>query len=254
MKNQFILTPFDLDQPAAGLHSLARAGWEINQPSLPGGSIQRCLSALHEPLAQWVAKTLAHGERPVSIAGDCCSTIGVMAGLQRAGLDPVFVWLDAHGDFNTWETTLSGFLGGMPLAMIVGRGEQTMAQAVGLVPFAENRVILSDARDLDPAEKQALAGSAVHHLPDTRALLQDPLIAQPLYVHLDVDIVNPDDAPAMSYRAEGGPSAAELRDVLRALAGMGRIAAVSMATWNPKLDQDGRSQAACLELLRCLTG
>ncbi len=254
MENQFILTPFDLDKPAAGLEPIAESGWEINRPVVPSGDIQNRLSALHEPLAQWVARTVARGERPVSIAGDCCATIGVLAGLQRAGMNPVLVWLDAHGDFNTRETTPSGFLGGMPLAMIVGRGEQTMTKGVGLEPLAENRVILSDARDLDPGERQALANSQVHHLPDTRALLQHPLIAQPLYVHLDVDIVNPDDAPAMSYRTEGGPSAAELRYVFRILAGTGRIAAVSMATWNPDLDTDGRSQAVSMELLRCLIG
>jgi arginase len=62
----------------------------------------------------------------VSIAGDCVATMGVLAGLHDAGITPTLIWFDAHGDFNTWETTPSGFLGGMPLAMIVGRGEQTM--------------------------------------------------------------------------------------------------------------------------------
>src|SRR5512136_997268 len=98
------------------------------------------MSVLHQPLAEFTAQTVLHGDRPVSLAGDCCTPLGVLAGLQQAGLVPVLLWLDAHGDFNTWETTPSGFLGGMPLAMLVGRGDQTMAQAVGLRPLPESRV------------------------------------------------------------------------------------------------------------------
>jgi arginase len=72
-------------------------------------------------------------------------------------------------------------------------------------------------------------------------------------VHFDVDLINPDEAPAMSYRAPGGPSVAELSAVFRGLDRTGRIAAVSVSTWNPGLDQDGRTQAVCLSLLQALT-
>jgi arginase len=252
MQNRFIVTPFFLDEPSPELESLAQTDYFINKPLLPAGDRQQPMSALHQPIAAFVADTLAQGNRPVSIAGDCCTTIGVLAGLQRAGLQPTLLWLDAHGDFNTWETTPSGFLGGMPLAMMVGRGEQTMVNAVGLRPFPEHRIILTDGRDLDPEEKQALAESEVIHLPDINTLLEHPLLNNPLYVHFDTDIINPDDAPAMSYRAEGGPSVADLKTLFRSLAQTGRIACVSMTTWNPDLDTDGRSQAVCMELLTCL--
>ena len=252
MQNRFIVTPFFLDEQSPELESLAQPDGHINKPSLPDGDTQRRLSALHQPIADFVANTLARGERPVSIAGDCCAAIPVLAGLQRAGLNPVLIWLDAHGDFNTWETTPSGFLGGMPLAMLVGRGEQTLVKAVGLQPFPEARVILTDGRDLDPEEKQALAGSEVRHLADSRSLLRQPPDAQPLYVHFDTDLINPDDAPAMNYRTQGGPSSADLLAIFRALAQTGRIVAVSLSTWNPKLDADGRSQAVCMSLLHAL--
>jgi len=254
MQNHFIVTPFFLDEPSPELELLAQPGWQINKPALPDGDTQRRLSALHQPLAGFVADTIARGHRPVSIAGDCCTTIGVLAGLQRAGLNPVLVWLDAHGDFNTWETTPSGFLGGMPLAMLVGRGEQTLAKATGLQPFPEAQVILTDGRDLDPEEKLALAGSEVTHLPDSGSLLSQPRLAGPLYVHFDTDVINPNDAPAMSYPAQGGPSSADLRAIFRSLAQTGQIVAVSMTTWTPRLDRDGRSQAVCMELLHSLIG
>jgi arginase len=116
----------------------------------------------------------------------------------------------------------------------------------------ETQVILTDARDLDPGERKALAGSAVRHVPDVRALLELPQDDRPVHIHFDVDLVSPNDAPAMNYRTPGGPSAAEVEALFRGWAQSGRIAAVSMAAWNPKLDTDGRSQAVCLRLLETL--
>lgn len=254
MQNQFILTPFVLDELVSELESLAQPAWRVNWSPLPDGDQQHRMSALHRPIADFVADSVARGDRPVSIAGDCCTALGVLAGLQRAGLNPALIWFDAHGDFNTWETTPSGFIGGMPLAMLVGRGEQRMAQAVGLHPFPESLLVLTDARDLDPGEKRALVASRVVHLTDCRSLLDRPLDSNPLYIHFDTDIINPDDAPAMSYRAQGGPSAADLKSIFRTLAQRGKLAAVSMGTWNPRLDEDGRTRAVCMELLACLIG
>lgn len=252
VKNQLILTPFFLDDPLPGLESLAASDWLINKPFLPGGHRQQRLSALHRPLADFVQQALLKGKRPVAIAGDCCAAIGVLAGLQRAGLDPALIWFDAHGDFNTWESTPSGFLGGMPLAMLVGRGEQTLLKSLELKPLAENRVILTDARDLDPAEKSLVEESAVIHLTDVGDLLQSTLPEGSLYVHIDTDIIDPAEAPAMNYLAAGGPSAGQLRTVMQHLKRTGRIAAVSVSTWNPELDNDGRSREVCLEVLETL--
>jgi arginase len=252
VRNQFLFTPFFLDQFSPELEAIIQKGWEVNQPSLPTLRQQGRMSALHRPVADFVHHVLSQGERPVSIAGDCCAAIGVLGGVQRAGFDPVLLWLDAHGDFNTWETTPSGFLGGMPLAMIVGRGEQSMMKAVGAQPISEAKVILADGRDLDPGEAQALAGSKVIHVKEASALLDHLPIHQEVLVHLDPDILNPQDAPAMSYRASGGPSLEELRGVMDELARKCQIAAISMSTWSPKLDQDGRSQEACLALLDSL--
>ncbi|MGH2402974.1 MAG: arginase family protein, partial [bacterium] len=248
MQNQFLVTPYRLDMHSPELESLGQPGWCLNNPSLPpeDTNTQGRMSAIHQPIAEFVANTIAGGDRPVSIAGDCCAAIGVLAGLLRAGCNPLLIWLDAHGDFNTWETTPSGFLGGMPLAMIVGRGEQTMVEAVGLRPFPEAQVILTDGRDLDFQEKLALVASQVLHIADSRSLANHPLAANPLYVHFDADIINPNDAPAMRYRAQGGPSSADLEAVFRSLSRKGELVAVSMTTWNFELDADGRSQAVCM--------
>lgn len=251
MQNHLILTPFFLDEPSPVLETLTQPGWQVNKPALPDSEKQQRMSAIHEPIAAFVADTLAKGHRPVSVAGDCCTTLGFLAGLQRAGLSPTLLWLDAHGDFNTWETTPSGFLGGMPLAMLVGRGEQTMAQAVGLKPFPENQIILSDGRDLDPPEQVAVQQSQMAHVLDIRALPSHPLTQRPLWVHFDTDILNLADAPAMSYPAAGGPSAAELKTVFEQLKAR-QIVAISMTTWTPRLDTDGRSKEVCMDLLHSL--
>jgi arginase len=246
---RFILTPYFLDQPLPGLEPLRDAEWVVNQPALPEASTQQRMAALHKPLAELVAVVLKSGELPVSIAGDCCTSIGVLAGLQRAGIQPTLIWFDAHGDFNTWQTTPSGFLGGMPLAMLTGRGEQTLMETVGTNPLPEDQVILTDGRDLDPGERESLAESRVTHLKKVRDLLNTKLPAEPLWVHFDTDVLDPAEAPAMNYLAPGGSSAEDLRAVFNFLAHTGQVVAVSLSSWNPEMDQDERSQRVCMDLL-----
>ncbi len=246
---RFILTPYFDGETDAGLEPLARPEWRINKLALPPGTKPARMIAMYRPLAAWVAETVTQGELPVSLAGDCVSSLGVLAGVQRAGLRPTLIWFDAHGDFNTWETSPSGFLYGMPLAMLVGRGEQTIVEGVHLVPLPEARVILTDARDLDPGEREALADSAVAHLPDAASLLNNPLPEEPLYVHVDTDVVDPNEARAVRYPAPGGPSVETLRRVFQRLAQTGRLVAISFSAWSTEMDTDGRTREVCLSLL-----
>ncbi len=253
MPDDLILTPTFLDQPQPAFLKLVPPPSQVIQPPLPQADTQDRLSVIHLALAGAVQNSLRHGRRPVSFAGDCVSTLAVAAALQRENLQPTLLWLDAHGDFNTWETTPSGFLGGMPLAMLVGRGEQRMPVAVGLRPWPENNVVLSDARDLDPGEREAVAASQIHHVRElgrVSRLLPDG----PLWVHFDVDVINPLDAPAMKYRAPGGPRADELEALFAALAASGRVIAISLSAWDPELDHDATTARVCLHLLHILQG
>jgi arginase len=253
VNDRFLLSPFYIDGPAADLHPSGSETWDVlPAPDLPPDSQIDRLAALYPALADWVAETAKRGDRPITFAGDCCTTVPMLAGLQRAGLDPFLIWFDAHGDFNTWETTPSGFLGGMPLAWLVGRGEQTVPQAVGLRQLPESVVILTDARDLDPGEAEAVAGSRMTHLKSTLDLLDHPLPDQPLWVHFDTDVLRPEDAPAMNYLTPGGPSAEELGRVFDRIAATGRLRAVSVSAWNPALDPDGQTETVVMSLLRKL--
>jgi len=252
MKPRFILTPYFLDQELPGLAELAEPDWVRNRRYLSHSSTQVRLSVLHAGLADAVETALLEGTLPVSIAGDCCTAVGVLAGLQRAGVDPLLIWFDAHGDFNTWETTPSGFLGGMPLAMLAGLGEQTLLERNQVSPLAQERIFLSDARDLDPGEAELVAGSALTRLPDPLQLLDHPLGEGPIWVHFDTDVVNPDQSPAQNYPAPGGPHPAVLTKVFRHLAETGRIQAVSMSSWAPHLPGSDRSQQVSMALLDAL--
>ena len=254
MKNRVILSPSFLDEALPELESLAKSDWTINNPALSDGTKQVRISAIHKPLADLVSEAFSADARPVSIAGDCCTAIGVLAGLQYAGINPSLIWFDAHGDFNTWETTPSGFLGGMPLAMIVGRGDQSMPRAVNLNALPENQVILTDARDLDPAERKLVNQSALVHLTDVEELLTHPLPAGPIYIHFDTDVVSLRESPAHNYPAQGGPSSAVMQSVFSRLARSEQVIAVSISSWNPKLDKDKKSENISMSLLQTLIG
>jgi arginase len=247
-----IISPMFLDRPAPELAKLARPG-DIVAAAGPGDGDQISkVAPIHRSLAEHTADAIGAGERPVAVIGDCCQAIAVLAGLQRAGLNPRLIWLDAHGDFNTRDTSPSGFLGGMPLAMITGRGDLRMNRQVGLKALDDAMVTLSDARDLDPGERELVAASGIRHAVTIDTLLQLPLPEGPLYVHFDTDIIDCTEAPAFYYPVRGGPSARAVKDLLTHLGRNGRVAAASMTAWAPELDKDGTTSRLCLDAFAAL--
>ncbi len=254
MQNRFMYTPFFIDQPQPQIAHLAQAEWQVNQPEFNSDDRDTCMAALNENLADFVAETINAGERAVSVNGDCCVAIGMLAGLQRAHIDPVLIWLDAHGDFNTVETSPSGFIGGMPLAMMVGRGDQKLMELAGAKLLPEDQVILADGRNLDLLEGVEVTASKAQHINYVDDLLKVDLGDRPIYVHFDVDILNPNDAPAMLYVAEGGPTLDALKTVMKYLANTGKVVAVSMTVWDMQNDKDKKTQEACLACFETLVG
>lgn len=245
---QVLAVPFHIGERVEGFP--APPGSIVLEPSLPAGTPQARMIALFRDLARRVAS----GGSPFVYAGDCMAPLGVLAGLQRRGIFPHVVWLDAHGDFNTWETTPSGYIGGMPIAMLAGRGEQTIVEGLGLEPIDERKILIADARDVDPGEGVALSGSGVRiaAVEDLAGLLP---AAGPLYVHLDVDVVTPSEMPALRFPAEGGPSLARVEASVRALAATGRIVGTTVAcTWDPAAPGAKRAAAAAGRLTAVLSG
>ena len=222
----------------------APAGAAPIEAEVSGDTPMSRLAAVTSELAGRVAEV----GRPVVWAADCASAIGVVGGMARAGVEPTVVWFDAHGDFNTWETTPSGFIGGMPLAMLAGRGEQTLMEAAGLEPLDEERLVLVGARDLDPGEIVALERSGVRRI-GVEGVARHDFGDRPLYVHVDMDVVDPAHVPGLHYPADGGPDVVTVRAAVDHLLATGRVAGVCMAcTWDHGHPDAGRAAAAARQV------
>jgi len=127
-------------------------------------------------LAKNVAREVADGAVPVVLAGGCSTCLGVLAGLDIADLG--VIWFDAHADFNTPETTPSGFFDGMPLAIVAGRCYEELRKGIDLMhPIADQRILLLGVRDLDPGEQDNLEASKISVL-DRDALKDRNRMAQ----------------------------------------------------------------------------
>jgi arginase len=254
MPDRFLLTACTLDQATPVLAGLARPAWQLTDVQPSGDTQLARIGSIHRRLCRLVSDTVRRGERPVSLAGDCCAAIPVLAGLQDNGVHPVVLWLDAHGDFNTAATTITGFLGGMPLAMMSGRGDQTLMQSAGAHLLLDDDIILADGRDLDPPESALLKTTGVHHLHSVAEAIDAIPPHRPVYVHLDFDVLQPADAPAMRYSVPGGPSLGELTSAGAALGKSNRIAAISATAWDLGADGDGRTGRACMAALDAFLG
>lgn len=211
----------------------------VVDPMLPDVSPMQRMAVLYNELARVVAIT----PDPVVYAGDCLAIMGVIGGLQRRSIEPTLLFFDAHGDFHTWETTQSEFLGGMPLAMATGRGEQTIIDGVGMQVLSDERAWLVDGRDLDPGEDDAVAAAGIHHVTVADVAADPP--PGDIYLHVDVDVVDPSDIPAVNYPAPGGPSLGQVTEAVVALHATGRVVAFSYSCWNPALPGAAASAQSC---------
>lgn len=235
-----IAAPWHLDERITDFPVPAGAVATI-VPSLPDGAVPSRVTVLHRAVADAVAETA----RPLLLAGDCSASLGVAAGLQRRHREIAVVWLDAHGDFNTPAITISGYLAGMPLAMLAGRAPDLFAGPLGLRPVPERNIVLADARDLDPAERDALAASQVRHIPATAGAFRGALSGfpdLPVYLHVDVDVMDSNDVPGLRFPAGPGPTLGDVEDCLTAItASVNVVAACLACAWLP--GQVGRPPA-----------
>jgi arginase len=220
------------------------------------------LGQLLARLGYEVARARSAGFFPLVLGGDCTTSIGTLAGM----LDPQstgIAWFDAHGDFNTPDTTLSGYLGGMPLACAVGRGLDELrerSKLAGSIP--ERNVALLGARDLDPPEAEALAASAVTLVRsdrlDSPGALDSALAMlgglEQVYLHVDIDVLDPTVAPGVNYPAASGLQVAQLQAALRQVAGLGNVQAFALTAVDPGKDIDGRTVAAALQVIEATIG
>jgi arginase len=252
MSYQFLLTPFALDKEKPELIRIQEKNWQLNKPVVTGDTVFGRIREVHNALQDAVKNILAKGDVPVSMGGDCCMAIAVLGALQQSGISPVILWLDAHGDFNTDEITISGFIAGMALAMISGRGDQQLLENAGVKKLPDTDIVLSDARDLDPAEKELIESSRVHWLKNISEIKSFPFRSRPIFIHFDTDIVHAHDTPAVLFPVASGPRIAEMTDLFTYLGTTQDICAISVTCWDPSLDEDNKTGDACKQLVSLL--
>ena len=227
-----IATPWHLDEHIPDFPVPVGTTATIGPP-LPDGAVPTRVNVLHRA----VADAVAGAARPLLLSGDCPAALAVAAGLQRRHREIAVVWLDAHGDFNTPAITISGYLGGMAVAMLTGRAPELFAGPLGLRPVPERDVVLADARDLDPAERDALAASQVRQIPATAGAFRAALSGLrdlPVYLHVDVDIMDSTDVPGLRFPAGPGPTLGDVDKCLTAITASADVVAACLAcAWLP---------------------
>jgi arginase len=228
-----ILVPYHLDEHLSD-HSFAMSADRVVTAELPPaveGRRWTALVRLFDRTADEVAAVVRGGDRPTVLSGDCLTALGTVAGLQRAGVEPTVVWFDAHGDVQSPETSASGYPGGMVVRFLVGHRPDLIGEALGLRPVDEETVTLVDARDLDPPESEYLRSARIRRLA-VADVTAERLPAGPLYLHLDVDVMDPADLPGLMFPVPGGEPVSIVMAALRRVVATGRVAAIGVAcTW-----------------------
>jgi arginase len=186
-----------------------------------------------------VDDALSGGNVPVLISAECTIALTTLAAAQRHRPDARVLWLDAHGDFNTPDTSPSGYLAGMALAGTCGVWDSELAE-----PVDPARVVLVGVRDLDQQERELLEQSAVTVIGaslETLVFTQNALDRSPVYVHLDLDVLDPFPA---QHPAPGGLAADKLFDLFEAVAGECEVVGLEVTAFEAPEDELERQDAA----------
>jgi len=217
--------------------------------------------AVNQQLAHLVRRAVVEGRLPLVLAGSCDSSIGTLTGFDHARCG--VIWLDAHGDFNTPNSTISGFFAGMALAVITGHCYQNLWSRIGdSTPIAESATLLLGVRDLDPAERERLQHSAIQVVAwhngkpagDVFVAL-DTLAArvQEIYLHIDLDAFDPSVAPGIvDFPVPGGLSLVDMERIVRAAVTRFDIRAASLTSFDPDRDHEEKTLRAGLRILEVL--
>ena len=220
---------------------------------------------LNRLLADEVRCAIKNGFFPVVLSGNCNSCLGTIAGIGPDNLG--VVWFDAHGEFNTPETTLSGFLDGMPLAIATGRCWTSVAATIpGFRPLAEENLVLVGARDLDAEEQRQLEKSGINLIRTTDGgnteILEGIVAAltalksriNGIYLHVDMDAFEIGSGAANHYGATGGISPEFMGSAIALVKEYVPIRGCAVASYDPAFDKDRRFVEAGIQSIRQIVG
>jgi arginase len=217
-------------------------------------------------LAESVRKSLEEGLLPVVLGGDHSIAVGAISGVaahfqkleKRAG----YIWLDAHGDMNTPESSPSGNVHGMPLASVMGYGAPELVELLGFKPKVEpQNAVLVGVRDLDAPEKRLVKKSGIHIFTmrdiDERGMREVMSEAIKfaadetggIAVSLDMDFVDPADAPGVGTPVRGGATYREAHLAMEMLADTESLVSLEVVEINPVIDEHNRTALLGVELV-----
>jgi arginase len=190
--------------------------------------------------------------------------MGMLGGLRHAAEPPLrvgLVWIDAHGDYNTPETTLSGMLGGMPVAIAAGDALHRMREQARLdTPLPKSHIVMVGVRDTDPLEQERIERDGIAQIStaDVRELsanlrrqmarLTD--ISDVVYVHVDLDVLDPAEVSGHPLTVPGGPTGAELGEAIRVMFGYPKTAALGIASYPHEHDPGELTLTAVQDMVR----
>ncbi len=245
---------------------------ETKKSGDPSAKYLKEITATCTKHAEWVLKTLEAGVTPMVLGGDHSVAAGTVSGVaefhrrqnQRIGL----IWIDAHSDINTPETSPSGNVHGMPLAALMGIGPADLANIYGFSPkvLPENVVIIG-VRDIDSAERENIrrAGiTEVYTMRDIdergmRSVMEEALRTAGrgttgYHVSLDMDWIDPEDAPGVGTPVRGGATYREAHLAMEIIADHGRMTSFEIVEVNPVIDEHNRTADLAVELAMSVFG
>ncbi len=223
------------------------------------------IAAVSKQHAAWVRRTLRQGVFPVVLGGDHSIAAGTVAGVAscycRKNKSIGLIWVDAHADMNTPETSPSGNIHGMPLACCLGYGPQELTRIAGFAPSVPPRnAVLVGVRDVDAREKGIVkeSGLTVYTMRDIderglRTVMQEAIAIADrdtagFAVTLDMDFVDPSEAPGVGTPVRGGATYREAHLVMEMVADSKRMLSLEIVEVNPVIDVANKTAALAVEL------
>lgn len=216
-------------------------------------------------LSALVTAALEAGEFPLILGGDHSIALGSISGVARVHKDVSVIWVDAHGDFNTEETTPSGNIHGMVLAALTGLGQSQLVNFGGWTPKIDaSKLVIVGARALDPGEQALLRKHHIHVFTMSeideqgmhRVMQQALEITNdsPIHLSLDLDALDPQEAPGVGTPVRGGLSYREAHLVMEHICDSGRLISMDVVEVNPLLDHKNETASLAVELIRSALG